>query len=89
MNGTLNLASAIFDIQDALGKGFSATEIVWETSEREWSPVRLIWRDPRWFLFDWISGQQLLVRSLDNEGPPIPAMAPGGYTHLDRAWHAE
>ena len=28
INGPLNLASAIFDIQDALGKGFSATEIV-------------------------------------------------------------
>jgi phage gp29-like protein len=83
LNGTLNLASAIFDIQDALGKGFSATEIVWDTSEREWSPVRLIWRDPRWFLFDWISGQQLLVRSLDNEGPTIPMIAPGGYTHRE------
>jgi phage gp29-like protein len=84
LNGPLNLASAIFDIQDALGKGFSATEIVWDTSGREWAPVRLIWRDPRWFLFDWISGEQLLVRSLDNEGPEIPLIPPGGYAHVER-----
>ena len=84
INGPLNLASAIFDIQDALGKGFSATEIVWNTSGREWAPVRLIWRDPRWFLFDWISGEQLLIRSLDNEGPEIPLTPPGGYAHVER-----
>ena len=24
---------------------------------------RLVWRDPRWFMFDWISGEELLVRS--------------------------
>jgi phage gp29-like protein len=83
LNGALNLTGSIFDIQDALGKGFSATEIVWDTSGREWAPVRLIWRDPRWFLFDWISGEQLLVRSLENEGPEIPLTPPGGYTHVE------
>jgi len=81
LNGTFNLASAMFDIQDALGKGFSATEIVWDTAGREWSPVRLIWRDPRWFLFDWISGEELLVRTMDDDGPPIPMIDNGGYTH--------
>ncbi|HUN58005.1 MAG TPA: DUF935 domain-containing protein [Candidatus Binataceae bacterium] len=84
VNGPLNLANAIFDIQDALGKGFSATEIVWDTSGREWAPVRLIWRDPRWFLFDWISGEQLLVRGMDNEGPEIPLTPAGGYSHVER-----
>jgi phage gp29-like protein len=46
--------------------------------------VRLIWRDPRWFLFDWISGERLLVRSLADEGPEIPMTPPGGYAHVDR-----
>ena len=67
----IDLASAMFDILDAIGKGFSATEIVWESSEREWFPRRLKWRDPRWFMFDWISGEELLVRSMKNEGPQL------------------
>src|SRR6185437_11658035 len=48
LGGTLNLTDALFDVLDAIGKGFSATEIIWDTSGREWLPVRLIWRDPRW-----------------------------------------
>jgi phage gp29-like protein len=69
----LALESALFDILDAVGKGFSATEIIWATAEREWYPRRLRWRDPRWFVFDWISGEELLVRSLRNEEPAIAA----------------
>ena len=61
----------MIDMLDAIGKGFSATEIVWDTSDREWFPRRLRWRDPRWFMFDWVSGEELLVRSMKNEGPSI------------------
>lgn len=66
---SIDLAAAMVDILDAIGKGFSATEIVWDSSEREWFPRRLKWRDPRWFMFDWISGEELLVRSLKDTGP--------------------
>jgi|HubBroStandDraft_1064217.scaffolds.fasta_scaffold69545_1 phage gp29-like protein len=69
----LDLVSAMIDILDAIGKGFSAMEIVWDSSEREWFPRRLRWRDPRWFLFDWVSGEELLVRSLGSEGAQIPS----------------
>ena len=65
----LDIASAMVDILDAIGKGFSATEIIWDTSNREWFPRRLRRRDPRWFMFDWVSGEELLVRSMKNEGP--------------------
>lgn len=43
------LADELFDILDAVGKGYSFTEIVWDTSEGQWQPGRLEWRDPRWF----------------------------------------
>jgi phage gp29-like protein len=43
------LQGEIFDILDAIGKGWSMTEIVWDTSEGQWRPERLEWRDPRWF----------------------------------------
>ncbi len=46
--------NVLFDMLDALGKGYSASEIIWDTSGREWFPRRLLWRDPRWFMFDWI-----------------------------------
>ena len=60
--------NVLFDMLDALGKGYSASEIIWDTSGREWFPRRLLWRDPRWFMFDWISGEELLVRSMRGEG---------------------
>ncbi|QYK42856.1 MAG: DUF935 domain-containing protein [Paracoccaceae bacterium] len=46
------LQSDLFDILDAIGKGYSGTEIIWDTSEGQWEPARLEWRDPRWFRFE-------------------------------------
>jgi phage gp29-like protein len=83
LGGTLNLASVLFDILDALGKGFSATEIIWDTSGREWAPARMIWRDPRWFSFDWVSGEQLLVRTLGGENLNQSLGAARGESHFE------
>ena len=71
VDGPLQLDSVLFDILDAIGKGFSATEIMWDTSGREWFPAELKWRDPRWFAFDWISGEEILVRTLKGEAIPV------------------
>lgn len=46
------LAEETFDMLDAIGKGVSWTEIIWDTSEGQYQPARLEWRDPRWFRFD-------------------------------------
>ena len=88
INGTCGLEDALLDILDAIGKGFSAVEIVWDTSGRRWVPQELKWRDPRWFLFDWISGERLLVRTLADEQPIAPARDDSGYTHLERRFAA-
>ena len=40
------------DALDALGKGFSVTQLIWDTSEGQWSPTQFEWLDPRWFVFD-------------------------------------
>lgn len=45
------LSEELFDILDSIGKGYSFTEIIWDTSEGQWQPARLEWRDPRWFRF--------------------------------------
>ena len=41
---------------DALGKGFSVNEIIWNTSGSRWKPNTFIFRDPRWFAYDKKSG---------------------------------
>lgn len=60
----------LIDVLDALGKGFSATEIVWDTSEGQWMPSALKWRDPRWFRFDREDGETPLIRG-DNGDEPL------------------
>jgi phage gp29-like protein len=78
-----DLHDVVFEMLDSLGKGFSVTEIIWETDGRNygetglslsplWLPFQLKWRDPRWFMFDWISGEQLLVRKLSTDGLQLP-----------------
>ena len=53
----------LIDILDAIGKGYSVTEIDWETSERQWMPKRLVHRLPQWFDFDRDTGEEILLRS--------------------------
>lgn len=40
------------DMLDALGKGFSAIEIMWDRSGAIWTPKEYLHRDPRWFVWD-------------------------------------
>ncbi|MCY4427388.1 MAG: DUF935 domain-containing protein [Halieaceae bacterium] len=52
----------LFDLLDAVGKGYSVLEIDWEMSERQWMPRRLIRRMPHWFDFDARTGTRLMQR---------------------------
>ncbi len=66
------LEPELFDMLDAIGKGFSFTEIVWDTpAAGPWLPSKLIWRDPRWFEFDRIDGATPLLR-----GAGAPTLLP-------------
>jgi phage gp29-like protein len=56
-------------ILDAIGKGFSVTEIVWEISERQWFPARLEPRAPHWFAFDPMDMRTLLLREPEGNVP--------------------
>lgn len=71
-------ADELVDVLDAIGKGFSVTEIIWETSASQWQIARLEWRDPRFFVFDQVTRAAPLLREA---GADVP-LAPGGYiTH--------
>lgn len=72
------LESELFDILDAIGKGFSVTEIIWETAVVPWLPKRLVWRDPRWFEFDRIDGETIRLKGQPSGG--AQGMAGGGMT---------
>lgn len=63
------------DLLDALGKGYSAVEIDWDRSERQWWPRGYRWRDPRFFRFDQVDGRELRLIDLDDAiyGVPLPA----------------
>lgn len=61
----------LFDVLDAIGKGFSATEIIWETGE-QWLPGQLKWRDPRFFEYDQATGETLLLKGGEAGSLAIP-----------------
>jgi phage gp29-like protein len=67
------LQAELFDILDAIGKGISFTEILWDSSEGDWLPARLIPRSQRFFTFDRSDLETPLLRELGGD-LPLPAM---------------
>lgn len=71
------LAEETFDILDAVGKGDSFTEIIWDFSAGQYRPARLEWRDPRFFRYAPADGRTPLLRGgiegrgQDEELPPF------------------
>ena len=66
------LQMELFDILDAVGKGFSVTEIIWEMTSKTWLPARLARRDPRWFRFDIVDGETLWLWTDGGYAPLTP-----------------
>lgn len=60
----------LFDIMDAVGKGYSLTELIWDTTAMPWMPTRLEWVDPRWTEFDE-TGRNLLLKDDTGVGQPL------------------
>lgn len=71
------LQGELFDILDAIGKGYSVTEIIWdELGIDQWTIKELKWRDPRWFAYDPHDGTTLKLRG---EGGQLVDMTPYKY----------
>ncbi len=81
------LEAELFDVLDAVGKGVSSTEIVWLMSSTSWLPGALKWRDPRFFEFDKVDGETLLLRGgiEGHAGVPEPLPAAKFITHYHPA----
>ncbi len=65
------LETELADILDAIGKGPSFTEIIWETGDL-WLPAQLKWRHPTWFEFDQTDGETPLLKNAGGIGEPLP-----------------
>lgn len=76
------LQAEVFDILDAIGKGYSATEMIWRTNPGIWTPQDLKWRMPQWFEFDRINGETLKLRT---SGEPAPLEAGKFIVHVSKA----
>lgn len=57
--GVLELA--LFDVLDAVGKGFSVTEIEWGSTPEAVLPKALDYRPQRWFEFDQADGETVVL----------------------------
>jgi len=73
----------LFDLLDAISKGYAVAEIMWDMSERQWIPERIEWRQPRWFDFDRDTGTRLMRR--DDEGGWVDLKPYKFIVHISKA----
>ena len=57
------LARAMFDITDAIGKGFSVSEILWQTEPGRVRPAEIAYRPPHFFELSWEDGATVRLRT--------------------------
>ncbi len=67
--GVLNMA--LFDVLDAIGKGFSVMEIEWLTTPEKVVPKKLIYRPQRWFAFDETDRETILLKGENGAKLPL------------------
>jgi phage gp29-like protein len=61
------------DLLDGLGKGYSVVEILWCEREGLWRPHAYLWRDPKYFTFDYISRSEVRLAELGTlDGRELP-----------------
>lgn len=66
------LDEALFDMLDAIGKGFSVMEITWDPTPEAILPKCLEYRPQRWFTFDPIDGETVVLQEGVTREPLSP-----------------
>ncbi|MCY1342913.1 hypothetical protein D9M69_289180 [compost metagenome] len=61
----------VFDLLDAIGKGFAGIELDWQLLGREWIPAAFNFREPSWFQLDTATRTELRLRDGSAEGEPL------------------
>jgi len=60
------------DLLDAIGKGYSVVEPLWEYRDGKLWPKSYEHRDPRWFQFDRVTGKRLQLLDATGQGTELP-----------------
>lgn len=66
------LQASLFDMLDAIGKGFSVLEADWQSHMGHTCPREFIYRPQRWFTFDRTDGETVLLREATGDQPLAP-----------------
>lgn len=56
------LQRSLFDILDAIAKGFSVLGLQWHTEAGNYWPTKMIWRPQRWFDVSYQDGETIMLR---------------------------
>ncbi len=72
------LENALFDMLDAIGKGYSVTEIDWEVGPDGILPRALDYRSPRWFEVSRADGETVMMRDMSQAALASTPMPPAG-----------
>lgn len=65
------LGDVIFDMSDAILKGFSNSEITWHEEEKLWLPQQIDFKDPSWFMVNPDNRDELRLRDDSNNGAQL------------------
>ena len=82
--GIPSLPDKVQDILDAIGKGYSVSEIIWDIRGQEAVVQDVRWRDPKFFRFDIDTLSEIRLRDIEHvDGRPL---TPYKYvTHIHKA----
>ena len=61
----------LFDLLDAIGKGFACIELDWQRLGREWLPAAFNYREASWFQLDMATRNELRLRDGSAEGEAL------------------
>ncbi|QDH13821.1 DUF935 family protein [Formicincola oecophyllae] len=61
---------AMFDILDAIAKGFSVHEIVWHCEAANYWPSQLVFRPQRFFEVSYQDGESIYLRAMESQATP-------------------
>jgi len=68
----IDLPELMVQLLDALSKGYSVAEILWETDGPTWVPGAILPREAHWFRFDRESGRELRLMDGTADGAELP-----------------
>lgn len=75
----------IIDMLDAIGQGFSHTEIKWQMYGKEWHPAEFNFRPQSWFMLDPNDQDKLLLRNDSGTGDKLQPFGWISHRHKSRS----